>query len=404
MNRFLLSIFVLSFLCVGHVLGQMNQPYNASFKLTYDRATEEYTFWLVPNYSTPNPDNPDTQETWVGVSVTLMVPNQFTIESYTGLVSNWGGSIVGGREPVKFGPDVLGQDRWPLDKIPAHASYYHHYLIPFSTYDVFTSGVPIPSFRFKGNGCFGDIKIIENDDPAVKVFNDDFHVNWENYFTSKSVLNWLTSNSSEVNNLGNHYFGNLGLGVSCFLQTELVARPDTFQVAAGSTSAQFNVLFNDDKNRIPVIVRDTKVRILKTPLHGNWTVLPNGDISYTTTSEAIPSFSFQYEVCLLSEPAVCDTVSVVVQGTGEPVTTVRQCQFEESILTVPDGWIDIQWFHNGNLVASSPSFVARESGRYTVRASNQTCPAEGCLPVEVITEICCPNQALVPTRALKTRR
>ena len=402
MIRFFSCILMLSCWGISVAQGQSHTPstpYHASFQLTYDRTTQEYTFWLVPNYSTPNVVNSNAQESGVGIGVTLMVPEAFTIERFTGLVANWDSQRD---KNFKLGPRVPGQDLWPLELLPPHVNYYSYGIVPFSTYAPFLSGIPIPSFRFKGNGCFGDIRIVEKEDPIIQVASEgDYQLNIENYFVASSASR---TTFSPPRPLDNHFFSNVGPNASCFLQTELVAKSDTFQVAQGQTSAQFNVLFNDDKNRIPVAVRDTRLRILQPPTHGNLTVTPNQQIQYQSPAGSVPSFSFQYEVCLVSEPTQCDTATVVVRGSGPPTTRVVQCEEEETQLSVPEGWLDVRWFRDGVLVGSGPTFAARESGRYSVRASNQTCPAKGCLEIEVITEICCLDSLQIPAQTRKVKR
>lgn len=374
-------------------------PYHASFQLTYDQMTQEYTFWVVPNYSTPNQVNANTQESGVSAMVTLLVPKDFFIESFTRLVANWNELDV----ESKLGPGLPGQHLWPVDQIPPNVHYYTFLISPFSNYAPFTAGVPIPSFRFKGNGCFGDLRILEREDPITGVADEVYSLDLGNRFNARTSLFAIFAATGSLD-IENHYLNNVGPNASCFLQTELVAQADTFQVNPGISTAQFAVLKNDDKNRIPVTVRDTRVRVLDPPAHGSWLVSESNQIVYQSTTDNIPSFSFQYEVCLLSEPTQCDTATVVVQGSGLATTRIVQCESEESILSVPDGWVDVRWFRDGILVGSGPSFVARESGRYSVRAANQTCPAEGCLEIQVITEVCCPDSLRIPTQARKVRR
>lgn len=397
MNRLFILVILISCWRTNLVLCQSQQPptpYHASFQLTYDRTTEEYTFWLVPNYSTPNQFNTNQEESNVAVGVTLMVPKEFTIVSYTGLVANW--NTLGNE--LKLGPGLPGQDLWPLDQIPLNVQYYSLGIAGFGTYAPFTSGMPIPSFRFKGNGCFGDIRMLEKEDPITKVALDSpYQLNIENYF--------LGNSASKANaRLENHYLNNISLGASCFVQTELTARSDTFQVAANSTTAQFNVLANDDKNRLPVIVRDSKLRVLSSPAHGSLSITQDNQIQYQTNLENVPSFSFQYEVCLVSEPTQCDTATVVVRGSGPPSIRILQCNTEETILSVPAEWGDVNWFRNDFYVAFGPTLTVRESGQYSVQSPNQTCPADGCLQIIVITEVCCPDIIRIPTQARKVRR
>ncbi|MFN4084754.1 MAG: hypothetical protein ACK4LB_02355 [Spirosomataceae bacterium] len=306
-----ISLFIVfsgSFSASGQV-PKPSTPYHASFQLTYDRTTQEYTFWLIPNYSTPNEVNFNLAESDVAAFAILLVPKDFVITQFQNLVGKWDGN----NNLTKLGPG-LNTIFWNSYSLLPDTYFYvlsnlagnGQFFAPFQ------KGVPIPCFKFRGNGCFGDVRIFDLEDDIGPIIESDYIFPWwGNSFQSYSSI---MASSQAPQSFSNHYLAGDSKEVSCSSQTEVQAKPDTIRLDPKNSVSLFPILTNDSKNNLPVLSLDANVRLLQSPPIGSLSVLPTNQIEYYSSSNHVPNFTFQYQVCLKSEPLQCDTASVFVTG------------------------------------------------------------------------------------------
>ncbi|GHB67270.1 beta strand repeat-containing protein [Persicitalea jodogahamensis] len=146
------------------------------YQLTYEASSGRYTVWVVPDYSTPNAFNPDTDETGGTAQVTLKAPQAFDI--VPGSVINIKG--FWSEQPIKLNGGDFGLD-------PGF-SYLVFGKDPSRTnYGPFAPNTPVALFSFLGNSCFGQIGILAKADPFVAAAAaDPFSLNVEGSFYSRS--------------------------------------------------------------------------------------------------------------------------------------------------------------------------------------------------------------------------
>ena len=63
----ILSSIIISVILLGQATAQKISEHSVKYMVSFDASKNLYTAWLVPNYSTPNHNNPDTEEkgaTW----------------------------------------------------------------------------------------------------------------------------------------------------------------------------------------------------------------------------------------------------------------------------------------------------------------------------------------------------
>lgn len=80
------------------------------------------------------------------------------------------------------------------------------------------------------------------------------------------------------------------------------------------------------------------------------------------------------------------------------------CQGDRLDLSVDNTLTDVRWFRNNVQFGTGNTISVNSSGSYTTQATNQTCPASGCCPIVVQTEICCPVDICIPVNVRKIRR
>ncbi|MFN8353212.1 MAG: DUF11 domain-containing protein [Spirosomataceae bacterium] len=81
----------------------------------------------------------------------------------------------------------------------------------------------------------------------------------------------------------------------------------------------------------------------------------------------------------------------------------KLCKGESVTITLPDYLKNIKWFKNGIEISGQTQSVLVISmrGIYTYTASNSTCPANGCCPIEVKEVDCCIPDRCVPFTVVK---
>jgi hypothetical protein len=176
--RKIIIMLLLVVVRLSTITAQTESSLTVKYMVTYDDAKKVFTSWLVPQYDTPNFNNPDTQEKGVTAQFSLKVPRGFSISSISDENGIWE------KKPIKIG----SQNEFSNTNTDANFEYY---IIGKGTsetnYGTFKKDEPVALFTFQGNG--GDISkvtILENDDPFVKLADKNFALNVQNSFYSRS--------------------------------------------------------------------------------------------------------------------------------------------------------------------------------------------------------------------------
>ncbi|AYQ31332.1 hypothetical protein [Runella sp. SP2] len=148
-----------------------------NYQLTYNPSTQVYTVWVVPQYNTPNSNNPETNELGATAQVSLKVPKDFVIQNITDIRGTWE------KSPTKLGSQP--------EFIPASLDpNYRYYMIGKNStetnYGAFVSGTPISLFTFQGNACYGAVGILAKTDPFVAAARSVLSLNTACSFYSRS--------------------------------------------------------------------------------------------------------------------------------------------------------------------------------------------------------------------------
>ena len=79
---------------------------------------------------------------------------------------------------------------------------------------------------------------------------------------------------------------------------------------------------------------------------------------------------------------------------------------EKVLLTAPSGYINYQWYLNGQPIigANSPTYLVSTFGMYTIRVDNSQCPSGGCCPIYVENFCECKPIICVPFIIQKTKK
>jgi Secretion system C-terminal sorting domain len=171
-------IFLLLIVKISSISAQTESPLTIKYMVTYDESKKVFTAWLVPEYDTPNFNNPDTQEKGVTAQFSLKVPHGFSISSISDEKGVWE------KNPTKIG----SQKEFSKVGIDSNFEYY---IIgkgnSETNYGTFKKDEPVALFTFQGKG--GDVSkvtILENNDPFVKLADKNFALNVQNSFYSRS--------------------------------------------------------------------------------------------------------------------------------------------------------------------------------------------------------------------------
>jgi uncharacterized repeat protein (TIGR01451 family) len=89
--------------------------------------------------------------------------------------------------------------------------------------------------------------------------------------------------------------------------------------------------------------------------------------------------------------AVCISVPIVL------------CQGESLELSVPGSSTNVQWYKDDVFFASGNTLLVTESGSYTNKSAENTCPTNNCCPIVVVTQLCCPAEICIPITIKKVR-
>jgi hypothetical protein len=156
-----------------HLFGQAQSGQSVRYMLTYHAPDDEYTAWVVPNYNTPNANNPETQERGATAQFTLRVPASFILTQVVDVRGQWD------KKPFKLMP-LAGAD--------PNTAYYVLGKAPQETnYGEFRKGEPVALFRFRGQGGRADqISVMAPNDPIIRLADQRLSLNLTNSFYSRS--------------------------------------------------------------------------------------------------------------------------------------------------------------------------------------------------------------------------
>lgn len=275
--------------------GKAQSQNQLRYQTTFNPSTQRFTVWVVPQYNTPNANNPDTDERGATALVTLKVPTTFTISNIQNIRGSWN------TNPLKLGPGIQSEFTGQgLD--PA----FHYYAIDKSAtetnYGPFSNGVPVALFSFQGNGTQGNVSILAQNDPFITISDTQLSLNVAPSFYS------LSGQPAGGNQVQLQQFSGAQGNPANFIQ----AADDVFFGAPGIPANQ-SVLTNDDFNGTSASVSQVSVSIVGTPANGTAVVNANGTISFTPSTGVSGTGSYTYRICDLQNPTVCDEATVTVQ-------------------------------------------------------------------------------------------
>ncbi|WP_428657679.1 DUF7507 domain-containing protein [Runella sp.] len=158
-------------------IAQQLSTNQVNYQLTYNSATQTYTVWVVPQYATPNANNPNANEFGATAQVSLKVPKDFVIQNITDIKGTWD------KNPVKLGNQSIFT---PAGLDPNYLYYVIGKTSTEANYGAFSSGTPVSLFTFQSNACFGAVGILAKTDPFVAVAKNLASLNTAGSFYSRS--------------------------------------------------------------------------------------------------------------------------------------------------------------------------------------------------------------------------
>ncbi len=179
-SRFLLLTFSL-FVPSVFLFAQQSQ-YTVGYQVTYNAADQRYTVYVVPEYNVPNAVNTTQNESGATASVTIAVPKDFVVSNILDIKGSWE------RNPLKLGPGQPNQDYTGYSLDPNTNYYVIGKSANQTIYGTFTSGVTVALFSFAGNGCFGQIRVIEPNELFITAAEARLGLNVANSFYSQSSV------------------------------------------------------------------------------------------------------------------------------------------------------------------------------------------------------------------------
>ncbi|HEV7349826.1 Ig-like domain-containing protein [Telluribacter sp.] len=177
LNRLRHRLSLVAFLCLFFLtktaFSQVSDN-TVKYRVSYDPQESLYTVWAVPQYNTPNANNPATEEFGSTAQVTLRVPVAFEILTITDSLGSWD------KNPTKLGEQAnFGT--------PGAYRYYAIGKAPQETnYGTFTAGDSVALFSFTGNACAGAVEIMPVDDPFVTAAMTAYNLHVQSSFYSRS--------------------------------------------------------------------------------------------------------------------------------------------------------------------------------------------------------------------------
>ncbi|WP_026308436.1 T9SS type A sorting domain-containing protein [Spirosoma spitsbergense] len=148
------------------------------YMITREPATGVFTTWVVPNYSTPNANNPESNDLGATAQFSLKVPKDFVLTDIHDIRGNWDKAAYKLTTPdafAKTGADA-GWAYYVIGKAPQETNY-----------GPFTAGNPVALFTFRGTG--GDptqINILSPDDSFARFADQEMALNVRSSFYTRS--------------------------------------------------------------------------------------------------------------------------------------------------------------------------------------------------------------------------
>lgn len=172
-QRTILSVCGLLVLVLNGAFAQFYSSQRVRFMVTYNANQNEYTASVVPDYNTPNQNNPEAEERGATAQFTLKVPTSFSLTAVIDVRGQWE------KKPYKLMPQA-GAD-------PAIAYYVIGKAPQETNYGQFVQGEPLALFRFKGQGGNPDeIGVLAPTDSAISKVDKLLSLNIANSFYSRS--------------------------------------------------------------------------------------------------------------------------------------------------------------------------------------------------------------------------
>lgn len=175
-TKLMLSVLLVCFSMVAY--SQKNSPNQVRYMITYDESALLYTAWVVPNYSTPNFNNPDSEEKGATAQFSIKVPQGFVLNSFKSLKGDWDGysSKIGSEPHFKEAGLNTGFEYYIIGKAPAETNY-----------GTFEAGEPVALFSFTGSTQNpSKVAVVDNDDVFVDVAYNKLSLNVAASFYSRS--------------------------------------------------------------------------------------------------------------------------------------------------------------------------------------------------------------------------
>lgn len=177
-----IGFMVLVWLLGTHAWAQsrvMTSSSDVRYMVTYEPATSLYTAWLIPNYNTPNANNPETDDRGATAQFSLKVPKAFVLTSVGDVRGVWD------KTPYKLVPPAALVQTGAVD---ADWAYYIIGKSPQETnYGPFVSGEPVALFTFKGNGGAPEqVQVLDTEDKFVQLAESKLALNVRSSFYSRS--------------------------------------------------------------------------------------------------------------------------------------------------------------------------------------------------------------------------
>lgn len=284
-----LQLLILStiLLIASGAIAQQLSSNTVKYKITYDSITTAYTAWVIPDYNLPNANNTGTVELGATAQFTVVVPKDFSIISLTDIHGTW--DKPGGTSFIKLGTGLPNQPWVGLD--PTFNYYVIGKVSGETNYGLFSMGVPVALFSFKGNGCYGTLRPLTSNDPFIAIADNQMQLNVGCSFYSRSG-----QPSGGNQNPLEQFVSITGQSASCSTPI-ITTKPDT----GSGTKDQpivINVLDNDKTNGIPVNPDSVKLSISVPPKHGVVTIDSTGNLTYTPDPGFTGEDSTAYEVCI----------------------------------------------------------------------------------------------------------
>lgn len=173
------SIVLISLFALSNLTNAQQKAVNSvKYMVTYDEAKAIYTAWLVPNYNTPNFNNPDSEEKGATAQFSLKVPQGFEMKNFQNLKGEWdkNAAKIGSESYFKDAGLVSNSEYYIIGKTPSETNY-----------GVFKDGEPVALFTFQGNATDPkSVDVLENDDEFVDLSYNKLSLNVSSSFYSRS--------------------------------------------------------------------------------------------------------------------------------------------------------------------------------------------------------------------------